>query len=150
MTVTRLAYAHAGASRRLTAEALIKGDIQPSPEAEKLVANLESQLGWEELKDSISATNHFFQSIKTPKADLRYEPSRSQGNLSKTAAFQKELCLPTGGAAKGKSRVPAGISFATTIKSSRYRSWGWSPCRDQRSRKKFPPFNSIQSGAITE
>ena len=30
MTVTRLAYAHAGASRGLMAEALIKGDIQPS------------------------------------------------------------------------------------------------------------------------
>ena len=31
MTVTRLAYAHPGASRGLMAEAFIKGDIQPSP-----------------------------------------------------------------------------------------------------------------------
>ncbi len=73
MTVTRLAYAHAGASRRLTVGALIKGDIQPSPEAQKLVASLESRLGREELKDSIAATKHFFQSIKTPNADLRYK-----------------------------------------------------------------------------
>ena len=91
MTVTRLAYAHAGASRRLTAEALIKGDFPPSPEALKLVASLESRLGRDELKGSISATKHFFQSIKTQNADLRYQnPFDIRETSQKLPPSQKE------------------------------------------------------------
>jgi hypothetical protein len=73
MTVTRLGYAHAGASRRLMAEALIGGEIKPSEEAQRLVDSLESRLNRKELRDSISATKHFFESIKTPDENLKYK-----------------------------------------------------------------------------
>ncbi len=75
MTVARLAYAHAGSSRRLMADALINGEIKPSKEAQKLVDSLESRLDRKEIRDSISATRHFFESIRNPDADLRYKNS---------------------------------------------------------------------------
>ena len=73
MTIARLGYAHAGASRRLMAEALIRGEIKPSEEAQRLVESLESRLNRKELRDSISATKHFFESIKTPDENLKYK-----------------------------------------------------------------------------
>lgn len=73
MTVTRLGYAHAGASRRLMAKALIREEIRPSVEARRLVDSLESRLNRKELRDSISATKHFFESIKTPDENLKYK-----------------------------------------------------------------------------
>lgn len=66
MTVARLSYAHAGASRRQATESLLKGEIQPSAEASRLIESLESRLSRREFKDSISATRHFFESLKTP------------------------------------------------------------------------------------
>lgn len=73
MTVARLAYSHSGASRRLMADALVKGDIKPSTEAKILIDSLESRLQRRTVQDSISATKHFFQSIKTPNEGLRYK-----------------------------------------------------------------------------
>ena len=73
MTAIRLSYSHAGASRRLITESLIRGEIKPSPEALKLINSLESRLARRELKDSISATRHFFESIKTPNDLLKYK-----------------------------------------------------------------------------
>jgi len=73
MTVARLAYSHAGESRRMTAKALIKGEIQPSPEARSLIVSLEERLDRRYLADSIAATKHFLESIRKPDGELRYK-----------------------------------------------------------------------------
>ena len=73
MTVARLSYAHSGESRRQMTEALLKGEIKPSPEARKLIDSLESRLERRELKDSMLATKHFFESLKTPNENLKYK-----------------------------------------------------------------------------
>jgi len=73
MTVARLSYAHSGTSRRTTADALIKGKIAPSPEARKLIDSLESRLDRRLVKDSVAATKHFLESIRTPNEELRYK-----------------------------------------------------------------------------
>ncbi len=73
MTVARLSFAHSGSSRRQATESLLKGEIKPSPEAQKLVDSLEARLERRELKDSISATKHFFESLKTPNENLKYK-----------------------------------------------------------------------------
>jgi hypothetical protein len=75
MTAARLSYAHSGASRRQVAESLIKGEIKPSPEADKLIQSLESRLQRREIKDSLLATKHFFESIKSPDELLKYKNS---------------------------------------------------------------------------
>ena len=75
MTVARLAYAHSGASRRQMTEALLKGEIKPSAEAGKLIESLETRLHRRELKDSILATKHFFESLKIPNENLKYKNS---------------------------------------------------------------------------
>lgn len=73
MTVARLSYAHSGSSRRQITEALMKGEIRPSPEAQKLIDSLQSRLERRELKDSILGTKHFFESLKTPDEKLKYK-----------------------------------------------------------------------------
>ena len=73
MTVARLAYAHSGSSRRQMTEALLKSEIKPSPEAQKLIGSLESRLERRELKDSMLATKHFFESLKTPNENLKFK-----------------------------------------------------------------------------
>lgn len=73
MTVARLSFAHSGESRRQATESLLRGEIKPSPEAQKLIDSLEARLERRELKDSISATRHFFESLKTPNENLKYK-----------------------------------------------------------------------------
>lgn len=73
MTVARLSFAHSGESRRQATESLLRGEIKPSPEAQKLIDSLEARLERRELKDSISATKHFFESLKTPNENLKYK-----------------------------------------------------------------------------
>lgn len=73
MTVARLSFAHSGSSRRQATESLLRGEIKPSPEADKLIDSLEARLERRELKDSISATKHFFESLKTPNENLKYK-----------------------------------------------------------------------------
>jgi uncharacterized phage-like protein YoqJ len=73
MTVARLSFAHSGESRRRMTEALIKGEIKPSPEAQKLIDSLESRLTRAKMQDSIGATRHFFESLKTPNENLKYK-----------------------------------------------------------------------------
>ena len=73
MTAARLSYAHTGASRRAMTESLLKGEIKPSPEADKLIVSLESRLQRREIKDSLLATKHFFESIKSPNELLKYK-----------------------------------------------------------------------------
>ncbi len=75
MTVSRLAYSHAGVSRKATTNALMRSEILPSPEARTLIDSLESRLERRYEKDSISATKHFLESLRTPDQELRYRNS---------------------------------------------------------------------------
>jgi len=75
MTPARLSYAHTGASRRALVQSLLKGEIKSSPEANKLIESLGSRLQRREIKDSLLATKHFFESIKTPNELLKYKNS---------------------------------------------------------------------------
>ncbi len=75
MTAARLAYLTAGEAARTKTDALMRGEIAPSKEAVQLVESLESRMERKDLKDSLSATKHFLQSLKTPNDDLRYKNS---------------------------------------------------------------------------
>jgi len=73
MTAAKLSYMSVGSDTRTKTEALLRGEISPGPEAAQLIESLESRLGRRQLKDSVSATKHFLQSLKTPNAELRYK-----------------------------------------------------------------------------
>lgn len=75
MISTKLNYAGDGAATRAKTEALRRGEIVASPEALKLVDSLESRMERRYLADSLSATKHFLQSLKTPNEDLRFKNS---------------------------------------------------------------------------
>ncbi len=74
-TVARLSYSHSGASKKMMTDALMKGEIKQGEEAQRLVESLEARLERRHIKDSISATKHFFESIKTPSDELIYKNS---------------------------------------------------------------------------
>ena len=90
MTVARLSYAHAGASRRAVTESLLKGEIKPSAEASKLIESLESRLQRRELKDSISATRHFFESLKTPNENLKIKNEFDHAGVYRSLPSQEK------------------------------------------------------------
>ncbi|MBX3295462.1 MAG: hypothetical protein KF762_07100 [Acidobacteria bacterium] len=73
MTAAKLSYMNVGSDAKMKTEALMRGEISPGPEAEQLIDSLESRLGRRHLKDSVSATKHFLQSLKTSNAELRYK-----------------------------------------------------------------------------
>lgn len=73
MTAAKLSYMSVGNDARTKTKALLRGEISPSPEAAQLIESLESRLGRRQLKDSVSATKHFLQSLKTPNSELRYK-----------------------------------------------------------------------------
>lgn len=73
MTVAKLSYMSVGSDTKTRTEALMRGEISPSPEAAQLIESLESRLERRQLKDSVSATKHFLQSLKTPNSELRYK-----------------------------------------------------------------------------
>ncbi|HMS38823.1 MAG TPA: hypothetical protein PKE69_01260 [Pyrinomonadaceae bacterium] len=73
MTAIRLSFAHSGAIRRAMTESLLKGEITPSPEAQKLIGSLESRLQRREITHSLLATKHFFESVKVPNDSLKYK-----------------------------------------------------------------------------
>jgi len=81
MTVAKLSYAGDGAATKARTEALKRGEIAPSPEAQQLVNSLESRMGRTYLDESLSATKHFLQSLKTPDAKLRYKNSFDHSDL---------------------------------------------------------------------
>ena len=90
MTVAKLAYAHAGESRRQMTEALVKGEISPSPEAQKLVESLEARLERRNVKDSIAATKHFFESLKTPNDVLKIKNAFCQKEIYQSLPPQEK------------------------------------------------------------
>jgi len=71
MIVAKLNYAGDGASRNAKTEALLKGEIEPGPEARKLVDSLESRMGRTYIDESLAATRHFPQSPKTAKKEIQ-------------------------------------------------------------------------------
>jgi hypothetical protein len=73
MTALRLAYSNSGNAARTKTDALMRGEIQPSKEAMQLIEGLESRLERRHSTDSLSATKHFLQSLKTPNEELRYK-----------------------------------------------------------------------------
>ncbi len=73
MTALKISFSHTGESRHSMTESLQKMELKPSPEATKLIESLESRLNRRDIKDSISATKHFFESIKTPNESLKYK-----------------------------------------------------------------------------
>lgn len=73
MTAAKLSFAHSGASRRQMTESLIKGEVKASPEAGRLIDSLQSRLERRDLENAISATKHFFESLKTPNEQLKYK-----------------------------------------------------------------------------
>jgi len=75
MTAARLSYAHAGASRRAMTESLLKGEIKPGTEANRLIDSLEKRLERSDLKNATGATRHFYLSLKTPNENLKIKNS---------------------------------------------------------------------------
>lgn len=73
MTAARLAYANVGESARTKTDSLMRGEIDPSREAMQLIGSLESRLERRNSSDSLSATKHFLQSLKTSHDELRYK-----------------------------------------------------------------------------
>ncbi|MGD9590712.1 MAG: hypothetical protein AB7Q37_17475 [Pyrinomonadaceae bacterium] len=81
MTVAKLSHAGDGAATKARTEALKRGEIAPSPEALQLVNSLESRMERKYLDESLSATKHFLQSLKTPNEELRYKNSFDHSEL---------------------------------------------------------------------
>lgn len=81
MTAVRLAYSNAGKAARSKTDALMRGEIEPSTEALQLIDSLESRMERRDLKDSLSGTKHFLQSLKTPNDELRYKNSFDHSEL---------------------------------------------------------------------
>jgi hypothetical protein len=75
MIVAKLSYAGDSVSRNAKTEALLKGDIAPSLEAQKLVDSLESRMERKYVDESLAATKHFLQSLRTPNEELRHKNS---------------------------------------------------------------------------
>lgn len=73
MTAAKLSYMSVGNDSKTKTDSLMRGEISPSQEAAQLIDSLESRLGRRHLKDSVSATRHFLQSLKTPNDELRYK-----------------------------------------------------------------------------
>lgn len=71
MTVAKLNYAVSGRDKLTKTDALLKGDILPTPEAQKLVESLESRKERHYIEESLSATKHFLKSLHTPNEELR-------------------------------------------------------------------------------
>jgi hypothetical protein len=71
MTATRLSYSVSGEAARAKTDALMRGEIGASKEAMQLIESLESRLERRRSSDSLAATKHFLQSLKTPNEELR-------------------------------------------------------------------------------
>ena len=81
MIVAKLNYAGDGTAKKARIEALKRGEIAPSPEAQQLIEGLESRMGRKYLDESLSATKHFLQSLKTPNEQLRFKNSFDHSEL---------------------------------------------------------------------
>lgn len=115
MTVARLAYSYAGTSRKTKTEALDRAEILPSPEARKLIDSLESRLDRRYAKDSVAATKHFLESIRTPNEELRYKNAFDHKDLySKLPPPEKDFVYHR--ALQQKERLQEAASIRQEIK----------------------------------
>lgn len=73
MTTAKLSYLSIGNAARAKTDALMRGEVLPNTEAAQLIDSLESRLGRRHLNDSLAATKHFLQSLRTPNDELRYK-----------------------------------------------------------------------------
>ncbi len=102
MTAAKLSYLSVGIDAKTKTDSLMRGEISPSREAAQLIDSLESRLGRRQLSDSLSATKHFLQSLKTPNDELRYKntfdhsdiyrklPAAERDFIYQRAVLQKE------------------------------------------------------------
>lgn len=81
MTAAKLSYLSVGNDAKTKTDALMRGEISPSQEAAQLIDSLESRMGRRHLKDSLSATKHFLQSLKTPNEELRHKNAFDHSGL---------------------------------------------------------------------
>lgn len=81
MTAAKLSYLSVGGEAKTKTDALMRGEISPSQEAAQLIDSLESRMVRRHLKDSLSATKHFLQSLKTPNEELRYKNTFDHSGL---------------------------------------------------------------------
>lgn len=119
MTALRLSYANSGNAARTRTEAMMRGEISPGKEAIRLIESLESRLERRNLTDSLSATKHFLQSLKTPNNELRYKnrfdhseayrrlPPDERDYVYQRAVIQKEKLEAKSIGAATETQVPA-------------------------------------------
>ena len=81
MIVAKLNYAGDAGAKKERTEALKRGEIAPSLEAQQLIDSLESRMERKYLDESLSATKHFLQSLKTPNEELRFKNSFDHSEL---------------------------------------------------------------------
>ena len=81
MILAKLNYAGDGHAQKRRTDALLKGEIAASPEAQRLIDSLESRMGRRYADESLSATKHFLQSLKTPNSELRFKNAFDHSEL---------------------------------------------------------------------
>ena len=85
MIVAKLNYAGDRETTKARTEALKRGEIARSPEAQQMIESLESRMERKYVNDSLSATKHFLQSLKTPNEEHRYKNNIKSKTKSKTS-----------------------------------------------------------------
>jgi hypothetical protein len=86
MLVAKLDYAVSGKEKRAKTEALLKGEISSTPEAQRLIDSLESRMERKYLNESLAATKHFLKSLNTPNDELRFKNGFDHSELYKRLA----------------------------------------------------------------
>jgi len=86
MIVAKLDYAVSGKEKRAKTEALLKGEISRTPEAQRLIDSLESRMERKYLNESLSATKHFLKSLNTSNNELRLKNGFDHSELYKRLA----------------------------------------------------------------
>lgn len=126
MTALRLSYANSGNAARTRTEAMIRGEIAPGKEAFRLIESLESRLERRSLTDSLSATKHFLQSLRTSNDELRYKngfdhseayrrlPPDERDYVYQRAVIQKEKLEAKSIGAATETQVPARAAIFPT------------------------------------
>lgn len=72
MVAAKLSYSHFGDSRNALTRSLFKAEIEPSPEARKLLDSLSSRLNRPDIISSLAATKHFLLSLSLKPDKLKY------------------------------------------------------------------------------
>ena len=112
MIVAKLNYAGDRETTKARTEALKRGEIARSPEAQQLIESLESRMERKYLNDSLSATKHFLQSLKTPNEELRFKNNFDHSELySKLPPAERDFVYQV--ATEQKERLEATAKLTT-------------------------------------